>query len=140
MSTSADNVESLLFRSGVRFDQVDPTTWVLQLENRHHSQLVVKVEDPIVLFSVPLADLDDQEHPIENREGLYRTLLELNSDFMHNAYAIEGERLVLSGALQSENLDATDFQAIIDDLTMTIDNHLEKLANWKLNTRSAVEA
>lgn len=140
MNTSADNVESLLFRSGVRFDQVDPTTWVLQLENRHRSQVVVKVEDPIVLFSLPLGDLDDPDHPIEDRESLYRTLLELNADFMHNAYAIEGERVVLSGALQSENLDATEFQAIIDDLTMTIDNHLEKLANWKLSARSTAEA
>ncbi len=137
MSTSADNVESLLFRSGVPFDQLDPTTWVLQLDNHHHSRVVVKVEDPIVLFSLPLGDLDEQ---ISNREQLYRTLLELNADFMHNAYAIEGERLVLSGALQSENLDANEFQAIIDDLTMTLDNHLEKLSNWKLSARSTAEA
>lgn len=137
MSTSADNVESLLFRSGVPFDQVDPTTWVLQLDNNYRSRVVVKVEDPIVLFSLPLGELDDQ---IGNREALYRTLLELNADFMHNAYAIEGERLVLSGALQTENLDANEFQAIIDDLTMTLDNHLEKLSNWKLDARSTAEA
>lgn len=137
MSTSADNVESLLFRSGVPFDQLDPTTWVLQLDNNHRSRVVVKVEDPIVLFSLPLGELDDQ---IGNREELYRTLLELNADFMHNAYAIEGERLVLSGALQTENLDANEFQAIIDDLTMTLDNHLEKLSNWKLSARSTAEA
>lgn len=137
MSTSADNVESLLFRSGVPFDQVDPTTWVLQLDNHHRSRVVVKVEDPIVLFSLPLGELDEQ---IGNREQLYRTLLELNVDFMHNAYAIDGERLVLSGALQTENLDANEFQAIIDDLTMTLDNHLEKLSNWKLSARSTAEA
>jgi hypothetical protein len=137
MSTSADNVESLLFRSGVPFDQVDPTTWILQLDNNHRSRVIVKIEDPIVLFSLSLGELHDQ---ITNREQLYRTLLELNSDFMHNAYAITGERLVLSGALQSENLDANEFQAIIDDLTMTLDNHLEKLSNWNLNTRSTAEA
>lgn len=137
MSTSADNVESLLFRSGVPFDQLDPTTWVLELDNHHRSRVVVKVEDPIVLFSLSLGELDDQ---ITNREELYRTLLELNADFMHNAYAIAGERLVLSGALQTENLDANEFQAIIDDLTMTVDNHLEKLSNWKLSARSTAEA
>ena len=137
MSTSADNVEELLFRSGVPFDQVDPTTWILQLENHHRSRVVVKIEDPIVLFSLPFGVLDDQ---IQNREQLYRTLLELNADFMHSAYAITGGRLVLSGALRAENLDANEFQAIIDDLTMTIDNHLEKLSNWKLNARSTAEA
>ena len=137
MTTSADSVETYLYRSGVPFDQVDPTTWVLQLDNNHRSRVVVKVEDPIVLFSLPLGVLDDR---VDNREALYRTLLELNADFMHNAYAIEGERVVLSGALQTENLDPNEFQAVIDDLTMTLDNHLEKLSNWKLSARSTAEA
>jgi hypothetical protein len=137
MSTSAENVESMLFRSGAPFDQIDPTTWVLRLENHHRSRVIVKIAEPIVLFSVPLGTLDDS---IGNREALYRTLLEFNADFMHNAYAIEGERVVLSGALQTENLDANEFQAIIDDLTMTLDQHLDKLADWKLGTRPTVEA
>lgn len=136
MTTSADNVESLLFRAGVPFDQLDPTTWVLQLDNQHRSRVVVKVEEPIVLFSLSLGVLDE----VDNREALYRTLLELNADFMHNAYAIEGERVVLSGALQTENLDANEFQAVIDDLTMTLDSHLEKLSNWKLSARATAEA
>jgi hypothetical protein len=137
MSTSAENVESMLFRSGAPFDQIDPTTWVLRLENHHRSRVIVKIAEPIVLFSVPLGTLDDS---IGNRESLYRTLLEFNADFMHSAYAIEGERVVLSGALQTENLDANEFQAIIDDLTMTLDQHLDKLADWKLGTRPTVEA
>jgi hypothetical protein len=139
MTTSADTVESMLFRSGTAFDQLDPTTWVIRLDNRHRSRVVVKVADPIVLFSLPLGVLDEQ---VVNREDLYRTLLELNADFMHNAYAIEGERVVLTAALQTENLDANEFQAIIDDLTMTLDHHLDKLADWKLDTgaRSTAEA
>ncbi|KIG16743.1 hypothetical protein DB30_04216 [Enhygromyxa salina] len=127
----------MLFRSGAVFDQLDPTTWVLHLDNRHRSRVVVKVEDPIVLFSLPLCTLDET---ITNREQLYRTLLELNADFMHNAYAIENSRLLLSGALQTENLDANEFQAIIDDLTMTLDEHLDKLSDWKLDTRGTTEA
>jgi hypothetical protein len=137
MSTSAENVESMLFRSGAPFDQLDPTTWVLTLDNRHRSRVIVKVADPIVLFSVPLGTLDES---IDRRETLYRTLLEFNADFMHNAYAIEGERVVLSGALQTEHLDANEFQAILDDLTMTLDQHLDKLVDWKLGTRPASEA
>lgn len=137
MSTSADIVESMLFRSGAVFDQLDPTTWVLHLDNRNRSRVIVKVEDPIVLFSLPLCTLDES---VTNREQLYRTLLELNADFMHNAYAIENSRLMLSGALQTENLDANEFQAIIDDLTMTLDEHLDKLSDWKLDTRPTTEA
>lgn len=134
MSTSAETIESMLLRSGATFDQVDPTTWVLTLDNRHRSRVAVKVADPIVLFSIPLGPIDDA---IDKPEQLYRTLLELNADFMHNAYAIEGSRLMLSGALQTENLDANEFQAVIDDLTLNLDNHLEKLADWKLVRPSA---
>jgi len=134
MSTSVDIVESMLFRSGAPFDQVDPSTWVLQIDNRRRSRVVVKVEDPIVLFSVPLGLLGDE---LDDRERLYRMLLEFNADFMHNAYAIEGEQLILSGALQIENLDANEFQAVIDDLTMTLDTHLDKLSAWKLDATAA---
>lgn len=137
MSTSVDIVESMLFRSGAPFDQVDPSTWVLQIDNRRRSRVVVKVEDPIVLFSVPLGLLGED---LDDRERLYRTLLEFNADFMHSAYAIEGEQLVLSGALQIENLDANEFQAVIDDLTMTLDTHLDKLSAWKLDATPAAEA
>lgn len=137
MSTSADTIESMLFRSGMNFDQVDPTTWVLSLENRYGSRVAVKVADPIVLFSLPLGPIDDS---VANREQLYRNLLELNADLMHTAYAIEGSRLVLSGALQTENLDANELQAVIDDLTLNLDNHLDKLSDWKLGARPSAEA
>ena len=137
MSISADTVESMLFRSGNSFDQLDPTTWVLQLDNQRRSRVFVKIADPIVLFSLPLGVLDEG---IAERERLYRTLLELNADFMHNAYAIEAEQLVLSGALQTENLDANEFQAIIDDLTMTLDDHLDKLSAWQLDPKATAEA
>lgn len=136
MSTSADTIESMLIRSGAAFDQLDPTTWLLTLENLHHSRVIIKVADPIVLFTLLFGPLDD----IPKLEQLYRTLLELNSDFMHAAYAIEDGRLVLSGALQTENLDSNEFQGIIDDLSMNLDAHLEKLSGWKLGARSTAEA
>ena len=44
---------------------------------------------------------------------------------------------VLSGALESENLDTNEFQALIDDLTMTIDTHFEKLSAWALDPKTA---
>ena len=135
MSTSADSVESLLFRSGTNFDQIDPTTWILNLDNRYSSPVFIKVEDPVVLFSVQIGEIDRPE--LEDRENLYRTLPELNDDFLHSSYAITGSKLVLAGALQTENLDANEFQAVIDDLTINLDTHLEKLANWKFESSKA---
>ena len=135
--SSADTVESLLFRSEANFDQLDPTTWILNLDNRYASQVIIKAEDPIVLFSLQLGVIGQH---VENRETLYRTLLELNDNFFHSSYALSGSRLVLTAALQTENLDANEFQAVIDDLTINLDNHLEKLSDWKLDDSSHAEA
>jgi hypothetical protein len=145
--TPSETVESLLFRTGDRFDQVDPTTWVLQLGNRRSSRVFVMIEEPIVLLTVPLASVDDTT---PERERLFRTLLELNADLLRSAYALEqpnaehprgAQQVVLSAALQIEGLDVNDLLAVLDDMTMALDTHLDKLSDWQLDpSKSSAEA
>ncbi len=144
--TPSETIESLLFRTGDRFDQVDVTTWVLQLGNRRRSRVFVMIEEPIVLLTVPLATVDDTT---PERERLFRTLLELNADLLRSAYALEQantedqratQQVVLSAALQIERLDIDEFLAVLDDMTMALDTHLDKLSDWKLDTTPSAEA
>jgi hypothetical protein len=152
--TPAEIVESLLFRTGERFDQVDRTTWILQLGNRRRSRVFVMIEEPILLLTVPLATIDEGT---PRREQLYRTLLELNADLLRSAYALEpidddrspdqswsgtpgARQLVLSAALQIERLDYEDLLAVLDDMMMALDTHLDKLADWKLVPKASAEA
>lgn len=144
--TPSETVESLLFQACERFDQVDPTTWVLQLGNRRSSRVFVMIEEPIVLLTVPLASVDAST---PERERLFRTLLELNADLLRSAYALEqvnsedprvSQQVVLSAALQIERLDVNELLAVLDDMTMALDTHLDKLADWKLDTKSSAEA
>lgn len=144
--TPSETVESLLFRTGDRFDQVDPTTWVLQLGNRRRSRVFVMIEEPIVLLTVPLASVDEST---PERERLFRTLLELNADLLRSAYALEQansedaratQQVVLSAALQIERLDVNELLAVLDDMTMALDTHLDKLADWKLDPKPSAEA
>jgi hypothetical protein len=145
--TPSETVESLLFRTGDRFDQVDPTTWVLQLGNRRRNRVFVMIEEPIVLLTVPLASVDDST---PERERLFRTLLELNADLLRSSYALEqahpddprgARQIVLSAALQIERLDVNDLLAVLDDMTMALDTHLDKLSDWKLDAgKSSAEA
>ena len=130
-----------------RFDQVDATTWVLQLGNRRASRVFVMIEEPIVLLTVPLANIDEST---PERERLFRTLLELNADLLRSSYALEqpnledgrgAQQLVLSAALQSDRLDVDEFLAVLDDMTMALDTHLDKLSDWKLDAgKSSAEA
>jgi hypothetical protein len=129
----AETVESHLIQTSVPHEQLNDTTWIVQLEDQRRSRIAVKVQDPIVLFSTPILELSANT---PNREGLFRLLLELNADLMHSSYGLEGERVVLSGAQQASTLNVNEFQAVIDDLTMALDNHAEKLASWTGSTPS----
>lgn len=124
MSTS-DDVESYLIRSGLPYDPIGEGTWVLHPESAHHAQIAVKIEEPIVLFSIRMFELSAD---IKEREGLFRLLLELNSELLHASYSLQGNQVVLSGAQQLENLDFNEFQAMVDDMCMALDNHYAKIA------------
>lgn len=123
--SSADEVESYLIRSGLPYDQVAEATWVLHPESAHSAQIGVKIEDPIVLFSIQMFELSPD---IKDHEALFRLLLELNSELLHASYSLQGHQVVLSGAQQLENLDFNEFQAMVDDMCMALDNHHDKIA------------
>ena len=58
------------------------------------------------------------------REELYRTLLALNTtEMVHGAFGIEGDTVVIVHALELENLDFNEFQAVIDDMSMAVAKH-----------------
>ncbi len=124
--SSADKLDSFLIKSGLRYEQIADGTWVLHPESARNASLGVKIEDPIVLFSIQLfelgANVDDAHATV------FRLLLELNSELLHASYSLQGSQLVLSGAQQLENLDFNEFQAMVDDMCMALDNHYDKIA------------
>lgn len=125
--SNTETVESYLLQSGVQHDHLDDTTWVIQLEDSRGSKIIARVEEPIILFSTPIFEVSQDTH---DREGLFQTLLRLNSELMHSAYALEGQNVVLSGAQELQNLDHNELQAILDDMAIALDNHQARLAPW----------
>jgi hypothetical protein len=117
---SAEDVESYLMRMGVPYETLKPGIWVLKTDR---SQLVVSIAGPVVAFRLKVMDL-----PSANREALYRTLLSLNTtEMVHGAFGIEGESVVVVHALELENLDLNEFQAVVDDMSMALAKHQPSL-------------
>jgi hypothetical protein len=116
-----------MIKMGTPYEQVGDNTWVLHPDNAHRAPIAIKAEDPIILFSIQLFQLEQAN---EDREGLFRRLLELNSELLHTSYALQGNGVVLAGALQLESLDFIEFQAMVDDMSMALDNHYDKLSPW----------
>ena len=124
---SVDDLDSHLIQTGLPFEQIGHNTWVIQPEGPHTPQIAVSADLPIVLFSVPVLELTDA---LRNDVALFRCLLELNAELLHSSYSLQGNRIVLSGAQQLENLDFNEFQAMIDDMCMALDKHRDRLERW----------
>ncbi len=124
----ADTLESYMLRMELPYEKVSDDTWVVGPDTRRHVRIVLRIDEPIVLYSSPVfavaAETPDQL-------GLFRRLLELNDTTLHCAYALDGHQIMLSGAHQLEDLDFSEFQAMIEDMAMALDSHLDQLAQWR---------
>jgi hypothetical protein len=121
---TAEDVESYLMKVGVPYEQIKPGIWLLKLDGCDN--FVVSIAGPVVAFRVKVMDL-----PKTDREGLFRTLLSLNTkEMVHGAFGLEGEAVVIVHALELENLDFNEFQAVIDDASMAIARHYAVLSRW----------
>ena len=120
---SAEDIESYLMRMGVPAETIKPGIWLVKIDG---SALVVSIAGPVVAFRLKVMDL-----PRTGREDLYRTLLSLNTNEMvHGAFGLEGEAVVIVHALELENLDFNEFQAVIDDMSMAIAKHHPNLSRF----------
>jgi hypothetical protein len=121
---TAEDVESYLLRMGVSYETMKPGIWLLQVDG--HGHLVVSIAGPVVAFRLKVVDL-----PADGREELYRALLQLNTtEMVHGAFGLEGEAVVLIHALELENLDFNEFQAVVDDMAMAVAKHHSNLARF----------
>jgi Putative bacterial sensory transduction regulator len=121
---SVEDVESYLMRLGVGYETVKPGIWLIQVNGQ--GRLAVSLAGPVVAFRLKVMDL-----PAQRREELYRQLLELNTtEMVHGAFGIEGDAAVIVHALELENLDFNEFQAVVDDMSMAISKYQSNLARY----------
>ena len=121
---TAEDVESYLLKLGVPYEQIKPGIWLLKLDGCDN--FVVSIAGPVVAFRVQVMDL-----PANDREALFRTLLTLNTkEMVHGAFGLDGDAVVIVHALEMENLDFNEFQAVIDDASMAIARHYPLLSRW----------
>lgn len=123
--TSKEDVESYLLRMGVEYDELDDNMWLLKPQDT--AGVVVNFTPPVVLLRLKVMELprsvDGQLAPF------YRRLLELNaSDIVHGSYGIEENDVVLSDALELEDLDYTELRSSYESMVMAATSHVQELA------------
>lgn len=128
--TSRDDLENFLIRmaaDGVQSREVSQGLWVLTV-GPDTPEVAVQFNPPVVVLRVKVMQLG----PNNQKAELYRHLLELNAtDLLHGSYGIDGDSIVLTDALELENLDFTEFQASYDSIMLALASHLQTLAPYR---------
>ncbi len=125
-----EDVESHLLRLEQDFEEIEPGMWAVHTAGED-VRLVIHHSPPLLLFRIKVMEVpEDEQQCIE----LFRRLLELNAtDLVHGAYGIEEGDVILSYALQLENLDFNEFQATVDSMQMAVASHFEALSPFRSN-------
>jgi hypothetical protein len=130
MRTEKD-VEAYLLRLNRRFRALEeqPGTFLVEMGEKT-PPLILRIEPPLVVVRVHIGDVDGKGAAEES--ALFRKLLELNArQLIHAAYGLDGTHLVLSGALELENLDFNELQATLDEIDMALAQQLPGIAPKK---------
>ncbi len=126
---SREDLESFVARldDSISSDEVETGIWTITGED--DAPIVVSFNPPVAVFHVNVMELLG---PGTNRNELMQKLLELNAEGMvHGSYGIEGSQVVLTDALQLENLDFNEFQASLDSITLALASQMSALASFK---------
>ncbi|HSY25705.1 MAG TPA: hypothetical protein VK841_26480 [Polyangiaceae bacterium] len=128
MRTEKD-VEAYLLRSARHYRAVDdqPGTFLVEASGTSDGPTVaVRVDPPLVVIRVHIGDIEKDGGPPK----LLRRLLELNArQLVHTSYGIDDDRVVLSSALELENLDFNELQATLDEIDVVLAQQLAELVS-----------
>jgi len=126
-----EDIESYLTRAAVPFEVVgDEGMWLVRDHNLGEN-IAIQAATPLLLFRVKVLELRE----VRDRAVLYEELLKLNaSDLVHGSYGIADDSVVLTCALQMENLDYNELHAVLDDFSLALANHYERLTKLRKAT------
>jgi hypothetical protein len=121
MRTEKD-VEAYLLRLSRRFRALEgqPGTFLVETSGEQ-PPVAVRVDPPLVVVRARVADVAG----VTDAGALYKKLLELNAQqLMHVSYGLEAGTIVLSSALELENLDFNELQATMDEIDLALSTKL----------------
>ena len=123
MPRTAEDVETYLLQLNRRFEN-DGGTYLIS-SGEGLPPVAVRVAPPVVALRVAIGGIPKDD---AHKASLFTRLLELNaSDLMHSSYGIEHDTIVLSAALELDNLDLNELEAVLSDIDLALARHISVL-------------
>jgi len=122
-------IEEYLIDLGVSYEEIAPSTWLIEDAEKGLPRMVVSLAEPIVLIRA-----DAMKAPEQNREDFFAELLKLNDeDLLHGAYALDGDEVVIVDTLEYATMDKAEFEASIDAVGFALTEHYPLLSRFMKN-------
>lgn len=129
MPRTAEDVENYLLQLDRRFDN-DAGTYLVSA-GPDAPPIAIRLAPPIVAVRVSIGPVPADE---AHQSRLFRRLLEYNAtDLMHASYGVEAGTVVLSAALELENLDVNELDATLSDIDLALARHVPVLHDLALS-------
>jgi len=125
MAKSHEDIEGYLSKLERRFERVEEGTYLVA-GGANQPPIAVRVAPPVLVVQVPIGPAPTGNPALEAK--VFRQLLELNGkDLMFAAYSLEGNDIVLGAALELDNLDLNEIEAVLADVDVALADHVPTL-------------
>lgn len=125
--TGLDKVETYLIELEISYEEIAPSTYLIDDQVRGLPGVVVYVEEPIVIARTTVMPV-----PKKDNKEFFETLLKLNSsDIVHGAYGIDGDDIVIVDTFEYETMDKSEFEATLDAIGMALSRHYSILGKYR---------
>ena len=124
MIRTSDDLEAQLGRLGRRYERTPDGTFVVAIGPNQPPAALLLVP-PVLVVQVAIGDAPSD---LTVAAPIYKKLLELNaSALLHTAFGLENDQIVLAAALELDNLDLNELEAVLSDIDVALSEHVPVL-------------
>lgn len=125
MPKTNEDLEAYLVKLERRFERSEDGTYLVAGAPKQ-PPVAIRLAPPVVVVRTEIGPAPAGDPALEAR--LFRKLLELNAtELLHASYALSDGSIVLGSALELDNLDLNELEAVLADVDMAIAEHVPLL-------------
>lgn len=123
---SREDIESFLIRSELDSEELEQGLWVVHAsEGAAEPPIAVSYSPPLVVMRTRLMSAPEDE---KEQLTTFRRLLQMNAtELIHGSYGLEDGEVILTDALELENLDYSEFLASLESLALAVSSYRHAL-------------